>query len=374
MATKTVVCPECGSAAAPGRYACTECGALLAAVALTPRGGAPTAEPEPEIGIDDGDGPPAADASGDDERGPAAILAATTDVDVADDLPASGGAIVAADAPAEPNVHHPGGDLEFDENAPLAAAAHSMTAPDVLHDLADEPPMEDDASLATAPPTTAPSWPPPGDRGPIARPDQRTPAGTYLPPSAVLPPLDAGFAGGGAGGSPAPGGAGMPPVPGVATRSSDQASPASSWAGSGSAALSDALGSARVTAAASRRAIAAGAGLAALGMLLPWVNTLPGASPFAGYLDRWGLAGPGLWLVFLGLVVLTAVAVSSGRAASWPIGLPAVATAAFLVGLVWPYAVGGFGRSIGIWVIVVGAIVLGGGGLLDRHSEAEPTV
>ncbi|MBA2720310.1 MAG: hypothetical protein H0U52_13885, partial [Chloroflexi bacterium] len=37
MATKTVVCPECGSPAAPGRYACAECGALLAAVAVTPR-------------------------------------------------------------------------------------------------------------------------------------------------------------------------------------------------------------------------------------------------------------------------------------------------------------------------------------------------
>src|SRR5690349_14211999 len=32
MATKTVVCPECGEAAAPGRYACADCGALLAAV------------------------------------------------------------------------------------------------------------------------------------------------------------------------------------------------------------------------------------------------------------------------------------------------------------------------------------------------------
>jgi len=37
MTTKTVVCPECGSTADPGRYGCSECGALLAAVAVAPR-------------------------------------------------------------------------------------------------------------------------------------------------------------------------------------------------------------------------------------------------------------------------------------------------------------------------------------------------
>src|SRR4051812_22662144 len=41
MATKTLACPECGSEAAPGRYACTECGALLNGVAVRPRLPAP---------------------------------------------------------------------------------------------------------------------------------------------------------------------------------------------------------------------------------------------------------------------------------------------------------------------------------------------
>ena len=116
--------------------------------------------------------------------------------------------------------------------------------------------------------------------------------------------------------------------------------------------------------------MAAGAGLSALGLLLPWVNTLPGANPLAGYLDRWGIAGPGLWLVFAGLLALTAIAGSSGRTASWPVGLPAVATAAFLLGL-------GFGRSMGIWVVLVGAAVLAVGGLLDRrgrHDGGDATV
>src|SRR6185369_8359869 len=117
-------------------------------------------------------------------------------------------------------------------------------------------------------------------------------------------------------------------------------------------ALSEGLGSIRVAADGSRRAVFAGAGLAALGILLPWVNTLPGASPLANYAERWGLAGPGMWLVFLGLVALAAVA-----------------AAAFLAGVIWPYIVGGYGRSIGIWVVVAGALVLLVGGLLDRRAH-----
>src|SRR5258708_24430497 len=37
MATKLLVCPECASEVAPGRFACTSCGALLASVASAPR-------------------------------------------------------------------------------------------------------------------------------------------------------------------------------------------------------------------------------------------------------------------------------------------------------------------------------------------------
>ncbi len=232
------------------------------------------------------------------------------------------------------------GGPAFDENAPLASTVRPSPAPNVLHDLADTAEIDDASAV------TAPSWPPPGDRGPIPAPEPRTPAGAYLPPSAVLPPLDL----------PAP--AAPEPESAVGT-----------WANRSTAALSDALESIHVTADASRRAVAAGAGLGTVGFLLPWVNTLPGANPLAGYLDRWGLAGPGTWLVFAGLLALTAIAGSSGRTASWQVGLASVATAAFLVGLIWPYVVGGFGRSIGIWVVLVGAAVLAVGGILDRRSR-----
>src|SRR5258705_858455 len=37
MATKLLVCPECGEAVGPGRFACASCGTVLASVAGAPR-------------------------------------------------------------------------------------------------------------------------------------------------------------------------------------------------------------------------------------------------------------------------------------------------------------------------------------------------
>ena len=359
MATKTVVCPECGSEAERGRYACSECGALLAAVGMTPRAnGSALGTDLNGRAADIGEMVAAAatDGDADDEIARAAAAQPTTEAVEVDQIDVSTTAADPLDVePTEVDppgwfagpAAQPVGGAAFDENAPLASAVRSSPAPEVLHDLADTAGIDDASAVATAP-----SWPPPGDRRPIPAPEPRTPAGAYLPPSAVLPPLDL----------PAPIGGAIPAAP-------EPESAVGTWASRSTAALSDALESIHVTADASRRAVAAGAGLSALGLLLPWVNTLPGANPLAGYLDRWGLAGPGLWLVFAGLLALTAIAGSSGRTASWPVGLASIVTGAFLVGLVWPYVVGGFGRSIGIWVVLVGAAVLVVGGLLDRRSR-----
>src|SRR5262245_32640126 len=43
MATSTVVCPECGAAAAPGRFACPACGALVASLGSAPKAVRPAA-------------------------------------------------------------------------------------------------------------------------------------------------------------------------------------------------------------------------------------------------------------------------------------------------------------------------------------------
>ena len=436
MAAKTVVCPECGAAAAPGRYACAECGTLLASVAVTPRswsaddGGetrvvdlaadvpAELALPH-DAGAWDVEAAPVADAPAD---AAADVVASVTDlaprpaaVTQADALPAdSGSPAFDEDAPlGSAGVEQPAGHAAAQPAAHAAAqpAGHAAV-PDVLHDVADavdhdndrplalddrplggaatdraagprdepepEPENETDAdndphvesgseaTIAASAAPVAPIWPPVGDRGVVPPPETRTPAGSYLPPSAVLPPLDGGMVAAPAASSAAPAGG-----------SSDRAAAAASAADRASATLVGAFDRIRVGADGARAIVAVGAGLAAIGVLLPRVDGLAGQSPFAGYFDRWFLGVPGMWIVLLGLVVLTLIASSSGRVASWPVGLPAIVAAAFLVGLVWPSLAGGFGGAIGIWLVLVGAIVLAIGGTLVRrvrHDVAEPSV
>ncbi len=421
MAAKTVVCRQCGTSAAPGRYACAECGALLASVALTARSAAPepepaaepepASEPEPVAPEPEPAAMPVAVASlidpvasaGTDVQQPGHAVPVPAHV-VAEPVPAQAAAEDAppaipgttrvatpkyaklgrprSAAPPPDLLPHAGVLVPFDEDAPIGSLndVSAEAEPDVAHDLATSAPAPDAVAAGVGGPDSVaqprpalasgavPGWPPVGDRGVVDRPAPPTPAGSYLPPSAVSPQ----FAG--AGGAAAMVGAasfGSSAVAPLAERDS------TSLAERGSAALGGVLNGIRVPADATRRTIVIGSALASVGLLLPWINGLASESPLAGYLDRWGLAGPGMWLVLLGLVGLALVAGSSGRAAGWPIGLPAVAGAAFLGGLLWPYLVGGFSPSIGIWLVLVGAVVLAVGGILARrvrHAGPEPAV
>lgn len=256
MTTRAGVCSECGAEAA-GRYACTGCGALLAAVAA-------------------------------------------------------------------------GGRAPREDVARMLPAAHRVAA-------LPEP--------AAEPPTAHPFVP------------AAVPAGSYLAPSAILPLLGAGRSG------PAP----------ARDRSAQGGS-----SGAGRGRLDARLDGVALTADATRSAIAAGAAVAAAGFLLPWAAVLSGAGLIGGYFTQWGLAGPGAWIV-VGLLVGLAVAAAVGSRgrASLPIGEAAVILAALLVGLVWPYLFGVLGRSIGVWVAVAGALVLGVAGLLEmrsRHAPGRPPV
>jgi hypothetical protein len=123
-----------------------------------------------------------------------------------------------------------------------------------------------------------------------------------------------------------------------------------------------------------RRLVAIGAGVAALGFVLPWVNGLSGF--IADYTSRWGMAGPGHWIVVAVLAAVVLLANAGGIAERLPVGLPAVALAALLVGLVWPYLFGGGSGAVGVWTVLAGSIVLAAGGALGtrRHEGVEPAV
>jgi len=484
MATKTIVCPECQAPAAPGRYACAECGALLASVGLTPRTfgrgdhvAGDAIVPSSVSADDRGDEPDAAPAvatllgdrpaivvapawthslaaepiesqPSDDERwddelpaDPAASLALDGAAErAAPEIPPSAiepapiavsaalaalvpevsppvaarratsgaktrmaPAAVMPPAPASPVVEPKRRGIPrprrqpdptaIDRIAPLAAPAAPVAAPewpvvqaepDAEAAFAARLALAARAGLATAPMAPAepvevepemigdemtadvdvrpvPGWPPPGDLTMTPEPTPRVPAGSYLPPSAVLPPGEA-----------------LPVVQAANGRGHDPSAAAdASPGGSARAAAASRLADLGLPADTPRRVVAIGAAVAALAFLLPWTAGFPG-DLLGDYWARWGLAGPGHWIVAGLLVALAVLCLSGGRLASVAVGLPAVAMAALLLGLSWPYLFGFLGRAVGLWVVVAGLVLLVAGGLLElrssRHDNEGPAV
>jgi len=372
MATKTAVCPECGAAAGPGRYACAECGALLAAVGTMPRSWPTTSTTGAEQTVEATASaetavasatPSASSPSGNGiAKRPRRTKAPAVDPAVApaeavapmmqarptrskDAPPAEVAALPAAPATVEAADR---AAAVLEPIRPTAAASMAHAAPDRI------------ASAAVAP-IPGPAWPPAGDHGTAPLPPVRTPAGAYLAPSAVLPPLDA----------PASArngqvGTGHDHDPAVRTKP-DRPSRVS---------LTDTLDAFGLTPGMPRRLVGVGAAIAGLGFLLPWANVLAGSGLIGDYWTRWGLAGPGHWIIVLALAGLIGLAVGGGALARVPIGGAGMAAAILLVGLMWPYLFGVLGRSVGVWTVLAGAIVLAIGGALDarRHERTEPPV
>ena len=126
-------------------------------------------------------------------------------------------------------------------------------------------------------------------------------------------------------------------------------------------------------------AAAAGSGLIAFGLLMPWSRSVIGATGVSGYFDTWGLAGSGHFLVFLWALAVLAVSVLPTRIpVSIRSGLAGLLLGVFCLGLVWPYLIGPLGAGIGVLVATVGAIVLTVAGLTsawsDRHAPDERSV
>lgn len=313
MATKTVVCPDCGSDTAAGRYTCVECGAFLDGVAV-PR----PADPEPIA------------ESSTDDRATLETLAPDGDLLVDDGPvlePAAGGF-------AEPAAGLPEPD-EWEE----AVGADEPVDPTV------PPPPNRPADV---------QWPPAAAMAPVPPPEPRVPAGSWLPPSAHLTGLEEPDLSGAAATAALP-----------ATR---ERAAARNWLA--------VFGTPEKRWAAARRTIAIGAVVGLFGFVLPWASGSLG-NLLNVWLNVWGLAFAGMWLIALALVGITALAALSGPTESVPLGVPAIALAALQLGLIWSTLFGGTGRPIGILVVLVGAIVLAVGGALQlgaRHEAATPHV
>lgn len=408
-----LVCPECASAIAPGRFACTSCGALVASVASAPRTlgwvedlAVPVVTPPPPVEQPEAAEPAAPDpieptdahttigpawAHGPLERAPG-----ETDLDI-DDLPLgidTAGPAPAPDGPLAgvlagravrtraPRTRGSRATVGLKVNdSPVEAVTvptdQIVTAPvEAVAEPAEAEPVESEAQLADATvPVPAPEpswpetrgWPPAGAAQPVFGPEPVQPprAGAYLPPSAVLTTVDemrmASAAAGNGSGSVS-GHASVPDavVPMEPSKREPLALPA----------LDPTL---------PPRVAVIGAGIAGLGFLLPWAAVVIGSGRIGGYLEQWGLAGPGHPIVLLVLVALAAAAWQVERLPAWARpGLPSVVVASLLVGLVWPYLFGNLQPSVGLFLTFVGAIVLGAAGVLDlwatRHGVESPAV
>jgi hypothetical protein len=416
MATKVVVCPECESALEPGRFSCSTCGALVAAIASVPRSFAPVPEPTPPavqpVPVeqapppemfapatadaapleDDGWDPPDAEPDAQPEPAVAAaaavapeapsgpLTAAAPDVLTAPEIaPAPMTYQPAPPAQSWPDPAPPAQSWPVPAPAPMPAA--SVAPPPVAAAPAWPTPTpttaagwQDDGQFAqaaqAAPPPAPTAWQqptawPPASAAPVApEPPVRTPAGAYLPPSAVLPPGEA---------LPVPGKNGTASGPTAAATAPAPRTLAERFA------LGDADGPLGLPKNAPGRTIALGAAIAGLGFLLPWAEIVIGTTSVGGFLDMWGLAGPGHPIILLLLIVVGFLAVAHEK---WPVrvgaGTASIVLGSVMLGLAFPYVMGPFREAVGVYVTAAGAIVMIVGGLLarvpPRHADAEASV
>ena len=384
MATKTVVCPECDSPLAPGRFSCSVCGALVASVATMSRPFAPVETIAPRV----------------EAHAPAAVAAEgaawPAEVSAPADATAPAAAPLAAPPVAQPSAAVPAAVRKPRVTPALPRRPKAAVAVDAAAERSGGPNLEPTpASVAAAPPTSwvlaeptrpertdpephvppapapAPSWPdrpvwPPARAidaiaPPVEPAAARAPAGAYLPPSAVLPPAEA------------------LPLPGAARAQALDPQAGAADSNRWRLQLGDGAGPLGLPTDVATRVVLLGAGISLLGFLLPWADIVIGSGVMDGYVAQWGLAGPGHPLILLLVAGLFSLALIVERLPRWArLGLPSIGLACLLIGLAWPYLAGPFDASIGVYVVAIGALVMIVGGLLDRivsrHAEPLTTV
>jgi uncharacterized Zn finger protein (UPF0148 family) len=341
MATKVIVCPECESPLVQGRFSCQSCGVVVAAVASDAR---TFARAEPAV-------PPVLEpAAPEPELAESRSVAADDEVDALDAAPvderiasaADGNGFDAATVAAEP---------QWPSSSAQVAAAAEPQWPSWTGQAPAEPQWPSPNAQAAAPAAPSwpdqPAWPPVRDAPVTPESPQRTPAGAYLPPSAVLPPGDA--------------------LPAGKSGSGDESGSRRSLAER--FALGDEDGPLGLAATLPGRTIALGAAIAGLGFLLPWAEIVIGSAGIGGFLDQWGLAGPGHWVMLLLLFAVGGLAVA-GERTSVRVGTStaAIVVGALLLGLAFPYVMGPFREAVGVYVTLTGALVMIAGGLLARAA------
>jgi hypothetical protein len=346
MATKVMVCPQCESPVVTGRFSCQSCGVVVAAVASDARRFArpepvvppvlEPAAPDPELAGEEprsfADEAEAFDAALVDER-----IAYATEADGFDAPPAAESLAIGPE-PASPATN---------------VVAASTGAPVDGWPVAAQPqwpPSSAEAAPAAPSWPAQPAWPPVRDAPVTQEPPQRTPAGAYLPPSAVLPPGDA--------------------LPAAKLGPNDESNSRRSLAER--FALGDEDGPLGLAATLPGRTIALGAAIAGLGFLLPWAEIVIGSAGVGGFLDQWGLAGPGHWVILLLLMTVGGLAVV-GERTSVRVGTStaAIVVGALLLGLAFPYVMGPLREAVGVYVTLTGALVMIAGGLLARAAPLD---
>jgi hypothetical protein len=396
MTTESIVCGTCAAAVPYGRLSCQSCGELLASVSggrrVASAAVAPTATPAVRRDVGSTPAATVAEAAGARRRTRRARQAELPwgAADAAAHASSGPGPMPAPAHPADPSPAngHAEDDGLFgvqDDAEPLAAARPKPVADDPDDDrdvglpmpagpipsvLADVPPEPTWAVAGYAPATTSAPPAPAAQLGAAAAATAAAAPAFGTMPSVATPP---------------PPGAYLPPIP---AQPAGPPAPARAWAGhDGDAAAAPATGpTAAGSVTVDRARVAeftgwlsvAGSALAAVGFLLPWSDSVIGASG-VGYFDRWGLAGPLHVFVVLGLLAVLALALTSNPIPLWVrVGLPGLGLGALLLGLVWPYLLGPLGSSAGVLIVSIGAACLGVAGLLalvgDRHAGVDRAV
>ena len=122
----------------------------------------------------------------------------------------------------------------------------------------------------------------------------------------------------------------------------------------------------------------AGAALALAGFLLPWASSVIGARG-VGYFDRWGLAGPGHWLIAIALLVVLTLGILANPVPNWiRSGVAGMILGSLSIGLTWPYLFALPGAQAGALIIAAGAVLLLLAGIAaiatDRHAGTDRPV